>query len=136
MEHEDIAKFILDRLSAADDRDDLIRDVCLREGIRWPEAEALVNQVEADDAKTILRRQSPINLTNALMFALAGMIITGFSAYALFWPAVEEGNFSLLFVFYLIRFGYPMALLLLVGLTLAIGGMISFFSMLFQLNEK
>jgi hypothetical protein len=136
MDRQDISKYILDRLSAADDRDDLIRDVCLREGIRWPEAEALVNQVAADDEKTILRRQSPINLTNALMFALAGMLLTAISAYALFWPAVESGNFSLFLAFYLIRYGYQMALLLLVGLTLAIGGMISFFSTLFQLNEK
>jgi hypothetical protein len=136
MEPPDISKYILDRLSAGDDRDDLILAVCLREGIQWPEAEALVSQVASDDEKIILRRQSPIDLINALMYALAGIIITGFSVFALFWPAVQSGNFSLEFVFYLLRGGYQMALLLLVGLTLAIGGMISFFSTLFQLNQK
>jgi hypothetical protein len=136
MNHQIISKFILDRLSAAGNREDLIRDVCLREGIQWPEAEALVNQVEAEDEKIILRRQSPIDLTNAFMYALAGMLITAFSAYVLFWPAVESGNFSLSIIFYLFRYGYQMAILLLVGLTLAIGGMIAFFNTLFQLFRK
>jgi len=126
----------LDRLSAAGNREDLIRDVCLREGIQWPEAEALVNQVEAEDEKIILRRQSPIDLTNAFMYVLAGMLITAFSAYVLFWPAVESGNFSLPIIFSLFRYGYQMALLLLIGLTLAIGGMIAFFNTLFQLFRK
>ena len=126
----------MDRLSAAGNREDLIRDVCLREGIQWPEAEALVNQVEAEDEKIILRRQSPIDLTNAFMYVLAGMLITAFSAYVLFWPAVESGNFSLPIIFSLFRYGYQMALLLLIGLTLAIGGMIAFFNTLFQLFRK
>jgi hypothetical protein len=136
MDHQIISKFILDRLSAAGNREDLIRDVCLREGIQWPEAEALVNQVEAEDEKIILRRQSPIDLTNAFMYALAGMLITAFSTYVLFWPAVESGNFSLSIIFSLLRYGYQMALLLLIGLTLAIGGMIAFFNTLFQLFRK
>jgi len=136
MDRQDISKYILDRLSAAEDRDDLIRNICLREGIPWPEAEALVSQVATEDEKIILRRQSPIDLTNAFMYSLAGMLITGFSAYALFWPAVESGNFSWGLIFNLVRYGYQMALLLLVGLTLAIGGMIAFFNTLFQLNRK
>jgi hypothetical protein len=136
MDHQIISQYILERLSAAGDREDLIRDVCLREGIRCPEAEALVNQVEAEDEKIILRRQSPIDLTNAIMYALAGMLVTAFSAYVLFWPAVESGNFSLPFIFSLFRYGYQMALLLLIGLTLAIGGMIAFFNTLFQLFRK
>ncbi|MGD0175121.1 MAG: hypothetical protein ABSC61_11970 [Anaerolineales bacterium] len=136
MDHQIISQYILDRLSAAGNREDLIRDVCLREGIQWPEAEALVNQVEAEDEKIILRRQSPIDLTNAFMYVLAGMLITAFSAYVLFWPAVESGNFSLPIIFSLFRYGYQMALLLLIGLTLAIGGMIAFFNTLFQLFRK
>ncbi len=136
MNRQPISKFILDRLSAAENRDDLILDVCRREGIRWPEAEALVSQVETGDEKIILRRQSPIDLTNAFMYSLAGMLITGFSAYVLFWPAIQSRNFSLATIFYVFRYGYQMALLLLIGLTLAIGGMIAFFDTIFQLNRK
>jgi hypothetical protein len=136
MDRQNLSKFILERLSAAGNRDDLIRDVCLREGIQWPEGEALVEEVETENEKTILRRQSPIALTTSMMFALAGMLITGFATYNLFWPVFLEGNFSLLFILNLIGYGHPMALVLLIGLTMAIGGMIGFFNTVFQLSGK
>jgi hypothetical protein len=136
MDRHNTSKFILDRLSAAGNRDDLIRDVCLREGIRWPEAEALVEEVEAEDEKSILRRQSPVVFTNSLMYSLAGMLLTAFASYNLFWPALEEKNFSILFLYNLVVYGYQQVPLLLIGLTLAIWGMIGFFDTLFQLNRK
>ena len=136
MDKQTLSKLILDRLSAAGNRDDLIRDICLREGILWPEAEALVAEVEAEGEHIIFRRQSPVALTTSIMFTLAGMLLTGFAAYSLFWPVLQERNFSLYYIFYLVQYGYQMALLLLIGLTMAIGGMIGFFNTVFQLSGK
>jgi hypothetical protein len=136
MERQDLSKLILERLSAAANRDDLIRDVCIRRGITWPEAEAMVNEVEAENERTILRRQSPINLIGSLMYSLAGMMITGAVTLALFWPAIETRSFSFPIFFYLMRYGYKGALMLLAGVAMAVGGMISFFDTIFQLNEK
>jgi hypothetical protein len=138
MTHQDISKFILDRLSAAGNREDLIRDVCYREGLQWPEGEALVSRLEAEDEQIILRRQSPIALVNSLMFSLAGMLFTAIAVYILFWPALGDNYFSLSlsFVLNLVGYGYKPMLLLLIGLTLAIWGMISFFDTLFQLTRK
>jgi hypothetical protein len=136
MGRQDISKFILERLAAAGNRDDLIRDVCLRAGIAWPEAEALVDQVEAKDEKTILRRQSPVALTTSIMFVLAGMLITGLAAFSLFWPVFQKGIFFLDYIFYLIQFGHPMMLVLFIGLAFSIGGMIAFFDTIFRLIEK
>jgi len=136
MEKQTLSKLILDRLIAAGNRDDLIRDICLREGIQWAEAEALIEGVEAENEKIIFRRQSPVALTTSIMFALAGMFITGFAGYTLFWPVLQEKNFSLYYIFYLVQFGHPMALVLVIGLALAIGGMIAFFETIFQLSEK
>ena len=136
MERQDLSKFILERLSAAGNRDDLIRDVCFRTGVPWPDAEALVDEVEAENEKTILRRQSPFALTTSIMFVLAGVGITGFAAFTLFWPVFQERNFSLDYIFYLFQFGHPMMLVLFIGLAFSIGGMIAFFDTIFQLNGK
>jgi hypothetical protein len=135
MGREDLSKFILERLSAAGNRDDLIRDVCFREGIPWPEAEARVNEVEMKNEKIILRRQSPIVLTTAIMSALAGTILTGVAAFFIFSPVLLD-TFSFSYLFGSVLFGDPWVILLLIGLTLAIGGMIAFFDILFQLNRK
>jgi hypothetical protein len=136
MKRADLSKFILERLSAAANRDDLIRDVCFREGIPWPEAEAMVDEVAAENEKTILRRQSPIALTTSAMFSLAGALLTGVAVVALFGPALAAGNFTLMDVYFIIMNGHGMALMLVAGLALSIGGMISFFDTIFQLNGK
>jgi hypothetical protein len=136
MDKKILSKLILDRLIAAGNRDDLIREICLRQGIQWAEAEALVAEVEAENEKTIFRRQSPIALTTSIMFALAGTLITAFAGYSLFWTALEEKRFSLYFILNLVQFGHQMLLVLIIGLALAIGGMIAFFETIFQLREQ
>ncbi len=136
MKRADPSKFILERLSAAANRDDLIRDVCFRQGIPWPEAEAMVNEVEAENEKTILRRQSPVALTTSAMISLAGMLLTGLAVVTLFGPALEQGRFTLLDIYYLVLNGHQMALMLVVGLALSIWGMISFFDTIFQLHGR
>jgi hypothetical protein len=135
VEKQDLSKFILERLSAAGNRDDLIRDVCFRQGIQWPDAEALVEEVEAENEKIIFGRQSPIVLTTAIMFTLAGTLITGLAAYFLFSPVLME-NFSISYIFGTVLFGDPFIFVLLIGLTLAIGGMIAFFETIFELRGK
>jgi hypothetical protein len=136
MKRAELSKFILDRLSAAANRDDLIRDVCFRQGIPWPEAEAMVEEVEAENEKTILRRQSPIALTTSVMITLAGALLTGVTVVALFGPAFEQGNFTLMDVYFILMNGHQMVWMLVVGLALSIWGMISFFDTIFQLNGK
>jgi hypothetical protein len=134
-QRQSISKLILARLSAAANRDDLIRDVCFREGIPWPEAEAIVAEVEAENEKTILRRQSPIVLTTAIMFALAGIILSGVAAFFIFSPILLD-TFSFSYFFGSVLFGDPFVILLIIGLTLAIGGMIAFFEEIFRLKAK
>lgn len=136
MPKSDIRRFILDRLSAAANRDDLTKEVCLREGLSWQEAAALVADVESSDQRTILRRQSPINLTTAFMFSLSGMMLTGVAAYLLFAPVLMERRFTLNFLLYTIRTGYQTGFLLLAGLAMAIGGMIQIFNTVFDITRK
>jgi hypothetical protein len=133
---EELTGYILEHLSAGANRDDIIRYVCERGQVSWPEAAAFVADVESSNERTILRRQSPINLTTAFMFSLAGMLLTGVAVYLLFAPVLMERRFTWNYLFYTIRGGYQIGFLLLAGLAMAIGGLIQMFGTLFDITRK
>jgi hypothetical protein len=86
MDKQALAKYVVDRLSAAVHRDDIIRYVCQRGRLDWIAAKAFVDDVEERHAREIDRRQIPINLTSAVMVGLFGLMVTAYSVLSIFEP--------------------------------------------------
>jgi phage shock protein PspC (stress-responsive transcriptional regulator) len=86
METQLLTKYIIDRLSAAANRDDIIRYVCQRGNMNWVQAKAFVADVEETYALEIDRRHLPINLTSAIMVGLFGALVTVYAVLSIFEP--------------------------------------------------
>jgi hypothetical protein len=86
MDTSSLTRYILHRLSASANRDDVIREVCLRGDLLWPDAEALVEDVEETNSREIERRRSPIEITTALMVAAFGLLLTAYAALSMLEP--------------------------------------------------
>jgi hypothetical protein len=86
MDKQMLSKYIVDRLSAAANRDDIIRYVCQRGNLSWTEAKAWVADVEEAYAEQIDRRHIPIDLTSAFMLGLFGTLVTAYSVLSIFEP--------------------------------------------------
>ena len=71
MQEAELQKSILTRLERGANRDDLLLDVCKEANLSWPEAEALVNQIEAGHTTEIARHQSPF----IIILSLGGLVI-------------------------------------------------------------
>jgi hypothetical protein len=100
MDRDPLTRYIVDRLSAAANRDDIIRSVCQRAKLSWQQAEALVADTEELHALEIERRQMPVNLTSAFMVWLFGGLVTAYAALSIFEPLLGR---PLPNVFYLLN---------------------------------
>jgi hypothetical protein len=78
----------------------VIREVCLRGNILWPEAEALVVDVEQTHSREIARRRSPIEITSAVMVAAFGLVLTAYAALSMLEPVTGR---VLPDIFYVVR---------------------------------
>jgi hypothetical protein len=83
MEQADLHAFILDRLTGAVNPDDIVMELCEKHGLAWPEAEALVLEIQSEHGNAITRRQSPLLTIIALGLFLGGLALIGISAYSL-----------------------------------------------------
>ena len=81
-----LSRYVVDRLSAAANRDDIIQYVCQRGHMDWVQAKAFVADVEEINAREIERRHLPINLTSAFMMGLFGGLVTAYAALSIFEP--------------------------------------------------
>jgi hypothetical protein len=109
MNRAELTRYIVVRLSAAANRNDIIRYVCERGRMAWPEAEAMVAEVEETHSREILRRHIPVNLTSAFMLFLFGSLLTTYSVLSIFEPLLGR---PLPDVFYLLNdFGVHYGLL-------------------------
>jgi len=86
MDRDSLTRYIVDRLSAAANRDDIIRYVCLRGDLDWVQSKALVADVEETYAQEIQRRHLPVNLTSAFMVWLFGALVTSCAVLSIFEP--------------------------------------------------
>ena len=84
METPDLTNYIVDRLSDAVTPDDIIMDICDKTGISWPEAEALVEQVQSEHEQDVTKRQFPLLTLVALSIFVGGVGLLTYSVYMLF----------------------------------------------------
>ncbi len=69
---EQLTQQIVNDLAKHRSRNEIIRMVCEQSSMNWPEAEQFVQKVEAEQAHTIARKQSPL-----MLFLSAASIIMG-----------------------------------------------------------
>lgn len=74
---------IIQQLSNGVNRNDIILELCHKQGIDWDEGEAWVRDVELYDEDHITRRQSPILLFLSLGVTLGGAALAAAAAYYL-----------------------------------------------------
>jgi len=84
MDTPDLTNYIVDRLSGAANPEDIILDICDKTELSWPEAEALVIQVQAEHEQEVTKRQSPLLALVALSIFVGGVGLLAYSIYMLF----------------------------------------------------
>lgn len=74
--------FIVERLAAHDNPDDIVLELCQQGGLSWPRAEELVERVRQENETAITRRQSPFLAVIAFVLFVGGVALIGFSTYS------------------------------------------------------
>jgi hypothetical protein len=67
---------ILERLKNADERDNIIMDLCQEKKINWSEAQAIVERIEAQKSNQIVLAQSPVLVLMALGIFIGGVALS------------------------------------------------------------
>lgn len=83
MAETELERIIVTRLGNNADRNDLILELCESRGLTWPEAEAIVQRVEADYQHQIAGRQFPLLFLIALLIFLGGLALVIYDVYVL-----------------------------------------------------
>ncbi len=73
---ENITSYILTRLSRAASEDDVIYSVCQKTGLRWENAQTLVEQVKNEHLAEIEARQIPLRSLISFVFYILGIVLT------------------------------------------------------------
>jgi hypothetical protein len=75
MQKEEITAFVVDGLGKHHSRDEIIRRLCERTGMMWPDVEKLVRQIEADHGQDIRARQSPLLIALSVGIFIGGVLL-------------------------------------------------------------
>jgi hypothetical protein len=84
MDAPDLTNYIVDRLSEAVTPNDIIIEICNKGGLSWPEAEALVKQVQAEHEQEVTKRKFPLLSLVAFSIFVGGVGLLAYSIYMLF----------------------------------------------------
>ncbi len=129
---EQLVQRIVRDLGKHRSRNELIREVCEQSGMNWPEAEKMVQQIEAEHGRSIARRQSPL-----MIFLSLGTILIGAALllYGLeFFMAFFQG--STLDQVLSLRSAYLRLIGGFTGLGMLVGGFIGFWKSVSPLLQE
>jgi hypothetical protein len=84
MDAPDLTNYIIDRLSDAVTPNDIVMEICTKADRSWPEAEALVKQVQAEHEQDVTKRQFPLLTLVAFSIFVGGVGLLAYSIYMLF----------------------------------------------------
>jgi hypothetical protein len=129
-DNQELTKYIVDRLSESADQNDLILELCNRTGMDWPQAQALLEKVRAENSATIFHRRLPMLVAIAILTFIGGLGIL-ISQIFIFASIIGEfngpGNKGLYIVdlvYFLIRYAPAVPILIPLGLAMVIGSLI------------
>ena len=127
MDDQALKQFIIENLSEYEDPNDLILEICNRTGMKWLEAQALVDTVRAGNSSKIARKQAPLLTALALITFVAGvgiLLFEGFTFINVFreftslghhpWDVADLMLFVLAYAPGLLQF-IPLALVMVLG---------------------
>jgi hypothetical protein len=83
MDSTELEENIVDRLENGESKDDIILDLCESENMNWPEAEATLEQIQADNQHHITLTQSPLLVSIALIIFVGGAGLIVYSIHDL-----------------------------------------------------
>ena len=83
-DNAELEKQIIERLENGENKNDIILDLCENANMNWPQAEAMVEEVHAENQAHITLAQSPLLVSIALIIFIGGAGIIIYSAYDLF----------------------------------------------------
>jgi len=95
MDIPDLTNYIVDRLSDAVPLNDIVIEICNKAGLSWPEAEALVEQVQAGHEQDVTKRQFPLLTLVALSIFVGGVGLLAYSVYMLFLTTIAYTSTAL-----------------------------------------
>lgn len=78
---EAIKSQIVRNLVRRQSKNSIITELCESSGLKWDEAERLVDEIEEDNSLEIYSRQKPFMIILGSMIALGGLILSGFILY-------------------------------------------------------
>lgn len=81
-----VKEYVIDALVKMTDRDEIIKEVCLRENIDWDDGEALVCQIENGNRSQLEKRKSPLLMVASCLFTIVGFAWALYSFYRLVFP--------------------------------------------------
>ncbi|HTX90442.1 MAG TPA: hypothetical protein VMC09_04415 [Anaerolineales bacterium] len=81
---------IVKRLSHAEDRDDIVLDLCQATGLTWEDVDARVRSIEDQNRLAIERMQSPLMITLAFSSFLAGLAFMVYGMYSIIAPWIAS----------------------------------------------
>jgi len=90
MNERERAAWVIRQLGNNADRDDLIFELCQREDMTWPQAEAFVAWAEEAHAAQIHRRKSPWLLVLSAGALVLGLVQSGSAYFLLFYPLIQN----------------------------------------------
>jgi hypothetical protein len=107
--------FIVKQFAQYRKRDDIILEVCEKYGMMWPEAAALVREVERGGASHIAAQRAPLLTIVSILLIVGGIVLTGGMIFMSF--------FRVSFGFVAVRMAYYLnCALFLIGLGMIVGG--------------
>jgi len=130
MDQLKVVNNIVEQLSKAVPKDNIITELCEQENINWNEAQSLVEKVQQENRLVISRRQFPLMSVIAVIFFLAGFgllifaivsmvkIIEIYSASQL--PPLDLAQITL----YIFNYGYGLITACILGMGMILGSLI------------
>ena len=80
-DNAELERQIIERLENGENKDDIILDLCENANMNWPQAEAMVEEVRAENQAHIALAQSPLLVSIALIIFIGGAGIIVYSQY-------------------------------------------------------
>jgi hypothetical protein len=120
-----LTEFVVDSLARGKSRNDILTRLCERTGCMWPEAEAFVKSIEAEESPRIAQKQRPTLLLIIVPTFVAGLALAAYGSYVMILDAQmydrEFGSALPLGLLALVAQHWQTAMMILTGMAMIAG---------------
>jgi hypothetical protein len=81
MDQQTLTDYVIRELGKSRRRSDVVMDVCERTGMNWQAAQKFVYQVEFENRKKVVVRQSPLAIIFGVSFVVGGLAVALLSGF-------------------------------------------------------